>query len=968
MDLHVYRNSQDRWHDLRSAARELGSILAINAVTFQELVERVTPDVKAASPGQCLVLIQEAINRTANFADEDPHPALRATLSQGERDLDSGALSLQERVAEGRVRVSVPKIPGLTRYAYDAITELKGARVRPFDLRGAGAALLGDVFEKYDEGLRESGLVDPQDHRLLAASRVIERAVPWLQKFSRVVLHALYDLTEAEFHFVRSLIEALPDGGVVVLFNTTANVKPTQFAEWTWQRFVRDESLADKTFPEFCRSSGKSRHVLERLFNFQTGEPLPLDDSLRIVEAAGRYKEIERISGDISDLLVSGASPNEIAVVVRHIESYGEMLEDVLSRYGIPHSFETGIPLLRIPFIKYWLALLDLVTSERSREALARVMSSAYYEPRLSPRADVERALAALGYIDRHHLSASALARRRGSPLSAELERFELWMDEMEGSTDTVAGFLSRLQTRATLPDRDRQAWRSLVDELEGVSVLPLGEGGRGPCEGLPFAKFRKIASDIAGLYTIDRSNATPLPPGLPRVRIMTPRTLGYRGYKWIFAPGLADGEFPARSSSNPLLPDDTIDAINLRIRPRRMMTSRDRNRREPLYLFMILDSAAERVTLTYPGSTMEGETIHPSVYIGEIARHYAESPILRPSPGPSGLRLPREKGEWLSRVADEWRGGSLADDRAREFLGDDIAARADLERKGFSRAQVGRAVPSLDGVWHPNQLNSLSSCPFVFLARHRLKLRACEAPDFEVPASEIGILAHGILRDFYNQPVPASIAEARTRMNEVIMRCLSAVDVDGQGPYSVFDPSLWKIRRRQLVSVLNEYVNFAVRDARDGFQTQPEYLDSPLPPAKLGEVRLAGKPDHVAVHRVGGRIHAIRIDDFKYSAASGSTARQLKQSFQIPVYAYLAVEALGAEPGVRIDGRYLLLRSPGNPVVSSSIDEMVLDEVRARIDGLLQKVHDGRLQPDPADKQDCVDCEYRRLCRFYGG
>src|SRR6266705_2682395 len=264
---------------------------------------------------------------------------------------------------EGRVRVSVPKIPGLTRYVYDAITELKAARVGPFDLRGAGAALLGDVFEKYDEGLRESGLVDPQDHRLLAAARVIERAVPWLQKFSRVVFHALYDLTEAEFHFVRSLIEALPDGGVVVLFNTTANVKPTQFAEWTWQRFVRDESLADKTFPEFCRSSGKSRHVLERLFNFQTGEPLPLDDSLRIVEAAGRYKEIERISGDISDLLVSGASPNEIAVVVRHIESYGERLEDVLSRDGIPHSFETGIPLLRIPFIKYWLALLDLVTS-----------------------------------------------------------------------------------------------------------------------------------------------------------------------------------------------------------------------------------------------------------------------------------------------------------------------------------------------------------------------------------------------------------------------------------------------------------------------------------------------------------------------------------------------------------------------------------------------------------------------------
>ena len=48
--------------------------------------------------------------------------------------------------------------------------------------------------------------------------------------------------------------------------------------------------------------------------------------------------------------------------------------------------------------------------------------------------------------------------------------------------------------------------------------------------------------------------------------------------------------------------------------------------------------------------------------------------------------------------------------------------------------------------------------------------------------------------------------------MNEIIARRLSAADVNGQGSYSVFDPSLWKIRRRQLVSVLNRYIDFAVR------------------------------------------------------------------------------------------------------------------------------------------------------------
>jgi hypothetical protein len=915
MDLHLYRNSQDRWHDLRSAARERGALLAVNAMTVEELVERLTPDFKTASAGQRVAIVERGLK-----------PATTLGLAN------------------------------FTRYAYDAIAEIKGARVRASELRSAGAARLADILEQYEDGLRKLALYDPQDRRALAASRVKEGRLDWLQKFQRVVLHALYDLTEAEFLLMRSLIEALPDGGSVVLFNTTSNIKPTQFAEWTWQRFIQDESLAEKTFPEFCRTSRPNRPVLEKLFAFEPHEPLPPDDSLRIIEASGRYSEVQTIAADIVDLLKRGENPSEIAVVVRHIESYGEMLEDVFSRYGVPHGFETGVPLLRIPFIKYWLALLDLVTSERSREGLARVMASAYFAPRLSPAIDVERTLGAIGYIDRNHLRASALAARKNSALTPEIERFENFLDGMERSTDTVTGFLSRLQPVATLTDRDRQAWRVLVEELDGA-----------PADRLSFVQFRKLASEIAGLRTVERFISSPLAPGLPRVRIVSPHSLGYREYRWIFAPGFADGEFPARSSSNPLLPDETIEAINALIRPRRILTQRDRNRKEPLYLFMILDSAAKRVTLTYPGSTLEGETIYPSIYVSEIARHFEDAPILRPSP----CSLPRGEGEWLSAIAREWRKGSLTEDRARELLGGDIVERAKLEEKGAARADIGRGVLSTDGVWHPTELNALAECPFVFLARQRLKLRAAEMPEYEVPIMEIGVLVHSILRDFYTEPVPAqpaSIELARARMNDIIARRLAAADTNGQGPYSVFDPSLWKIRRRQVVSALNEYVKFAVRDALEGFETQIDYLDAPLPAASLGEISLFGKPDHVAVHRSERGIDAVRVDDFKYSAASGSTARILKESFQVPIYAYLALRALGVGEGVPVEGRYLLLRSPGNPVVSNPIDQAVFEDVRMRIDGLMEKVRKGMMHPDPADRQECIGCEYRRLCRLYGG
>jgi hypothetical protein len=937
MDLHIYRNSQDRWHDLRNAARERGAVLAVNAFTFDELVERLTPGVNVATAGErCVLLLgARAGNLTnAQFPIPNSHP-----------------------MKIDRWELNIGQILG-PRYAYDALSELKAARVRPHELRAAGADALAGMLEGYDRGLSEAGLLDPQDRCVLAASRVAEGAVAWLKRFERVVLHALYDLSESQFMLVRSLIETLPDGGTVVLFNTTTNVKPTQFAEWTWQRFIQDESLAEKTFPEFCRPSNRTRAVLDKLFVFDPHDALPPDDSVRIVEAPTRYKEAEKIGGDIAALLAGGKSPNDIAVVVRHLETYGEMLEDVFTRYEIPYRFETGVPLLRIPFIKYWLALLDLVTSERSREALARAMSSVYFSPRLSPATDVERALAQFGYIDRNHLRASSLAARKNSPLTSEIQRLEGILDELEHATGSIAGFLARLPTPMPRSERDRQAWRVLLEELTAVSAI-VDRRGSG---GLRFEEFRRIASEIAGLRSVERQTSSTTPPGLPRVRIAHPSSLGARSYEWIFAPGFSDGEFPARSFSNPLLPDATVEAINKRIRPRRLVSARDRSRREPLYLFMILDSATSRATLTYPAGTLEGDPIYPSMYIGEVARHFAESPIERAARGPA-----RSDGEWRSRVAEEWQRGRFQEDRARVLLGADVVERAKLEAKGPLRARLSRGALSLDGVWHPSELNSLSSCPFVFLARHRLGIRPLETPDFEVPAMEIGILAHTILRDFHSQAVPQCADEARARMNDIIARRLSAADVSGQGPYSVFDPSLWKIRRRQLVSVLSRYIDFAVRDARDGFQTQPEYLDSALPPAALGGTVLAGKPDHVAVLKNGSAIAAIRIDDFKYSAASSAAARQLKQSFQIPVYAYLAAQALGAEAGVRIDGRYLLLRSPGNPVLSHAIDEGVFEEVRERIGELLAKVREGAVEPDPADRQACTTCDYRRLCRFFG-
>jgi RecB family exonuclease len=375
-----------------------------------------------------------------------------------------------------------------------------------------------------------------------------------------------------------------------------------------------------------------------------------------------------------------------------------------------------------------------------------------------------------------------------------------------------------------------------------------------------------------------------------------------------------------------------------------------------------MLDSATTQITLTWPGTTLEGETILSSIYIGEIERHYERGLVSQPP-----ASRPRDPGECRRSIAAAWRSDRIDNAQANDLLGEDLIRRVEWQRRGVHRGDIGEGVLPTDITFSPSELNTLADCPFVFLARHRLKIRIKDLPDFEVSPLEIGNFAHRILAEFYAVPVGNSEPQAMARMTQAIERQLALVDIHGQAKDSVIDPALWKIRRPQLVRALLEYAKFAVGDSRDGYDTLPEYLDQYLPTAALGRAQLAGRPDRVAVRRDGGRLTGIRIDDFKYSSASNDLARQLKESFQIPVYAHLAAQMLRAGPDIPIEGRYLLLRSPSTPVVTQSIDSALLELVADRINVLLEKIHVGRLHAEPVDEADCNTCDYRRLCRLYG-
>src|SRR6185369_9557282 len=117
-------------------------------------------------------------------------------------------------------------------------------------------------------------------------------------------------------------------------------------------------------------------------------------------------------------------------------------------------------------------------------------------------------------------------ARRKNSPITTEIQRLEALLDRLESGTHSIAEFLELLQPSRALTARDRQAWRVLSEELRSIAEVFQGNP--------TFTEFRSIAMEVAGLRTIDRLSGHSSAPGVARVRVMSPWSLGYREYRWL--------------------------------------------------------------------------------------------------------------------------------------------------------------------------------------------------------------------------------------------------------------------------------------------------------------------------------------------------------------------------------------------------------------------------------------------------
>ena len=487
---------------------------------------------------------------------------------------------------------------------------------------------------------------------------------------------------------------------------------------------VREERLDRPLFQH------PSLVFLERnLFGDEPDKVWTGDHAVMRIRAVSPRQEAEWCAAEVLRLLrEEGCRCRDIAVCARRMDGYGELIESVFERYGIPVFRSAMTDILEKPVLALVTAALTAVAEDYPYEELFR-----YLKTGLTDLTDEERDLLE-NYALTWDLRGSAWTREKpwdmhpegyGREFSPEetalverldglrrqaiapLERLRRGKDktgrgralalyqllEDIGLPERMAERAAALEERGDLNTaaQYRQLWDILVGGLEQCSLL-LGDTE------LELDEFSRLFSLVLSQYDVGS-----IPVSLDRVAVGEAPRMAHKEVKILFFLGADSGAVPDCAPSPGLFSDQDRDALStmeVELAPRQ----EDKLRREMtiayetcvrpswrLYLSYSAVSAAgeerapcflwERLEALFPGGSVadaaddRARLSAPDAALEMAGRDRAVAQVLRGVPG-LAPRVDRIEG------AAGWRRGRLSAGAVRELFGPVVpmsATRLDL-------------------------------------------------------------------------------------------------------------------------------------------------------------------------------------------------------------------------------------------------------------------------------------------------
>jgi hypothetical protein len=597
---------------------------------------------------------------------------------------------LQERLAAEEAIGDARDALGGADHVLGLIRQFKSAALTADDLRTGARAIaptdgaagiraratrLAGAFERYERLLGERGLCDRHDRERVLLEQLLalecsQQRPALLDGVRQLQVAEIYDFSLLQFMIVAALIRIVGDATLTI--QAAEHLAGSgRFAELTWNRFVAEESIADKVLPTFVRRGGRSGRlgfVLEHLFIETTDAAPAADATLEVVEAPTPLGEIKEVGRAIRRAMESPdpIAPGRIAVVARDLEPYAEPLRTVFRRYGIPLSLGQAPALRASAAARLIVEILRAPRDKFRRESMATLCRSPHLTA-ITP--DLARMLDEIGYVDS---SAQSLMARFGvhlDDLRSAMEkagadsdqgrkfesrlvraerarsRFERMVEALEPLAErgTLAEHLDRLEhalevlgfNPARAPDDTDEAaddatraWGPARAALDGLERWAAFAGGGRVVDAVEFAAMVETAFDCAAGPAEDVAAGAVV--ALP---VLEARGLDF---DLVFVIGLNDCIFPSYHPDDPLLPDEVKLALNrplgeaLRRRfganaPSRaspiQRTRYERNGEDFFLFFLALSMPSRRVVLSYAAAEAGGTPMVRSPFVDEVIR-----------------------------------------------------------------------------------------------------------------------------------------------------------------------------------------------------------------------------------------------------------------------------------------------------------------------------------------------------------
>lgn len=736
--------------------------------------------------------------------------------------------------------------------------------------------------------------------------------------------------------------------------------------------------------------------------------------------AIDRQFEMEYIARQIKNGIVTGArKPNDYLVVSRNIRSYRAAIASAFESAGLNYFVDEAISLRALPLVQFLQKLFSLSADKFNRASVISVLSSPYFNRKELgiTRKDVDS-------IDRVSMKMNVVGGRAqwddvwhdpdNSPRPETRVNLYKFFDKVTPlPVVTCHEFVSWIEDviQACLlapepnPQRDPfdivEEQRALSEIRRLVATLVHEENFLGAQE----QSFDRLLARLGHL--IEKGNFRRTPRTANAVIVCGADLAPNQLAKEVFIAGLADGEFPKRSSQRGFVSSDEVAkwaTFDVNIQNPRF---------HPAFEYALFSSlvhrAESRVHLSCPLSDMGGDELTPSFFITEGDSEFEHnSPAVSPFTG--AHEKPLSPRDYVGHYG--WRFGAhlvtqeLPLHPEIENLHEKLSAPLSVamaRANNFAASSFNgyltdfvktKAISiALPNSWSASQLNEYGKCPFRYWVARILRSEPHSEPEDELDAKTIGELYHKALENFYielqKQNINLSWSDGdhvRNIFDEAVDRALLWLETRREIRRSEF----WHYQKNEIKFRLQRFFDYEVTSA----QTDPDKFLPTLVEANFGfdnpesyppllvkhgdkQIAIRGKIDRIDVAENLQDYPRIRVVDYKKGSSPITDADVVEgRNIQLPLYA-LAVEQAILPGSKVIEGKYLSVQAAG-PIGSHFFDgrkkprsrtedtpinflQVTEDHVRRIVDG----ISDGNFSVAPNSKSICANCDHRTICRI---